>query len=603
MTDSIRLLRSALLVAVGAGIVTFIGGIMSLFLISPPTVDVLLEGRVSLASEVAVNEILKTLVGERCGQTDWFIVCRFDWMTAIAQQVQAAPGGALRLSSIALGVALAMCVSFFFTYADTPPTESLTVKRGRPVEAGAYALRALRRAIRRLGKPHRDNLWLLPEVQLNDASTARNILLVGTQGSGKTGLLRPYAQQQLSTASGRMFVIDAKGDMMAGLPTDSMILVAPQDARSWAIDIGREMTNPLIAKEFATKCVPISQQDPMWAQGTRSVLADIAMALRARFGEAWSWRDLAEAGLSSTAEIRKMLVEGGGKSASLLNFGADPEENRTVMSIMITLWVTTMNAIEPLAQAWSEVSPERRFTVRDWLKPNSELPRTLLFQKASDYPELSSAVGSFLAERVAAAALAPARRKSGAEALLMLLDEFPEVPIDRLPSLLALGREMRVATIATVQDLGQITLLFGPEQGSVVEARFGIRLVLRLEPGETVMRICEVWIGKRQVKRRRDATVEELTRGITKPMETVWEDTINPDFLTDGLGVSETPQGKVIRVLVTGFPTVAIVDVPLTTWVDRREAHVPAPWIVEGRQGIAGAEAAYHPERRSKASQ
>lgn len=579
MNNPIRLFRPALLVALGAALITLIAGVISLFLVAPPTVEVLFHGNVSLASEVALHEILQNLRGERCGHLSWPVVCRLDWIRAIAVQLLDSPIGTNRLATIGLGVLAASGFAFFFAYADTPPIEDLTVKRGRRIETGAYAKRTLRHAIRRVGRPQKHDLWLLPEVQLNAASTTRNLLLVGTQGSGKTGLLRAFADQYLNNLSGRMFAFDAKGDMLAGLPVDSMILVAPQDARGWAIDIGREITNPLIAREFATKCVPVSEQDPMWAHGTRSVLTDIIMALRARSGEAWGWGDLADASLSSAADIRRLLLEGGGKSAALLNFGEDPEENRTVMSILVTLWVTVLSVIEPLARAWSEVDPSQRFTVRDWLAPGSRLPRTLLLQKSGDYPELSSTVGSFLAERVAAAALASTRRRPGTEGLTMLLDEFPEVPIERLPRLLALGRELHVNTIATVQDLGQITALFGQEQGAVVESRFGIRLVLRLEPGETVRRICDVWIGRRQIRRRRDATVEELARGVTKPMETVWEETITPDVLSDTLGVFETSTGKMIRLLVTGFPTLAIVDVPLTTWADRREAHVPASWI------------------------
>ena len=581
MNNPIRLFQPALLVALGAALITLVAGAISLFLIAPPTVEVLFHGNVSLASDVAFHEILQNLRGEKCGHSSWPIVCRLDWIRAIAAQLLESPIGARRLATIALAVLAASGFAFFFAYADTPPIENLTVNRGRRIETGAYAFRALRHAIHRHGRPQTHDLWLLPQVQLNATSATRNLLLVGTQGSGKTGLLRAFADQYLNSPSGRTFVFDAKGDMLAGLPVDSMILVAPQDARGWAIDIGREITNPLVAREFAAKCVPVSEQDPMWAHATRSLLADIVMALRVRSGEAWGWSDLADAGLSSVADIRRMLLESGGKSASLLDFGEDPEENRTVMSIVITLWVTVLSVIEPLARAWSEVDPSQRFTVRDWLAPGSQLPRTLLLQKSGEYAELSSTVGSFLAERVAAAALASTRRRAGTKRLTMLLDEFPEVPIERLPRLLALGRELHVNTIATVQDLGQITAMFGQEQGSVVEARFGIRLVLRLEPGETARRICEVWVGRRQVRRRRDATVEELARGVTRPMETVWEDTVTTDFLSDALGVFETSAGKMIRVLVTGFPALAVVDVPLTTWSDRREAHVPAPWIAE----------------------
>ncbi len=588
MIDPVRRFRPALFVAFGAALITLAAGITSLFVVVPPTVEMLFHGHVSLASDVAIHEILQSLRGERCGPLSWSIICRLDWMQAVADQLWDSPVGAQRLAMIGLGILVAGGFAFFFAYEDTPTIENITVKRGRRIETGVYAYRALRQAIRKLGRPQKHDLWLLPEVRLNAASTARNLLLVGTQGSGKTGLMRAFTDQYLESTSGRIFVFDAKGDMLAGLPVDSMILIAPQDARSWAIDIGREITNPLIARELAAKCAPVSEQDPMWGHGTRSVLADIIMALRDRSGEVWNWSDLSDAGLSSAAEIRQMLIESGSKSVGLLNFGEDPEENRTVMSILITLWVTVLSTIEPLARAWSQVDPSHRFTVRDWLSPGSALPRTLLLQKSSDYPELSSTVGSFLAERVAAAALASNRRRPDTDQLTLLLDEFPELPIERLPRVLALGREMHVTTIATVQDLGQITALFGQQQGSVVESRFGIRLVLRLEPGETVRRICEVWVGRRQIRRRRDATVEEMAGGITKPMETVWEDTITPELLSDALGVFETSAGKIIRVLVTGFPTLAIVDVPLTTWADRREAHVPALWIAEpgmlGRQ-------------------
>lgn len=587
MNNSIRLLRPAVLVALGAAALTGLIGIISLFLIQPPTITMLFHGRVSLASGLVFHEILLELAGERCTPLGWPVVCRLDWIAGIAKQLLASPIAAPPLASIGVAMTAASLVAFFSTYGDTPPSENLTVVQGRPIATGAYATRALRNAIHRLGKPADDGLWLLPGVQLNAASLARNILLVGSQGSGKTGLLRAYVDQLLPASRGRQFIFDAKGDMTAGLPAERFVFVAPHDARSWALDIGREITNAQIAREFAAKCVPISKQDPMWAQATRAVLADIAIALRQRCGDQWDWGDLANAALSSTTEIREMLLQAGARSAALLNFGQDPEENRTVMSVMITLWVTVLTTIEPLAQVWSKVPPPRRFTVHDWIKRRSRLPRTLLFQKSSDYPELSGLVGSFLAERVAATALAPDRRQPNTERLTLVLDEFPEAAIDRLPRLLSLGRELRIATIATVQDLGQVSILFGKEQGSVVEARFGIRIVLRLEPGETIKRVCDVWIGTRRIKRRRNATADELARGFTKPMETVWEPTITRDFLTDQLGVFETPQGKTIRLLVAGFPTLAIVDVPLTIWPDRRAAHIPARWMQsDGPDGL-----------------
>src|SRR6202012_759477 len=130
--------------------------------------------------------------------------------------------------------------------------------------------------------------------------------------------------------------------------------------------------------------------------------------------------------------------------AGLITLGADPGDNRSVMSILITLGVAVLTTIHPITEAFAIVPPERKFTVKAWMRGETNLPRVMIFQKSQDYPELSTLLGSFLAERVAAEALAPSRRKGAGLPLSMVLDEFPEVPINRLPQLLALGREMKV---------------------------------------------------------------------------------------------------------------------------------------------------------------
>jgi hypothetical protein len=303
------------------------------------------------------------------------------------------------------------------------------------------------------------------------------------------------------------------------------------------------------------------------------------MVLRARNGDNWSWKELRDLALSSSTDIRSALAEIKAPSAGLITFGDNPDDNRAVMSILITLWVAILTTIHPLAEAFADIPPARRFTVRAWMQGGAVLPHAMIFQKSPDFPELSTLLGSFLAERIAAAALSPSRRNGKSLPLAMLLDEFSEVPINRLDQLLSLGRESNVMTIGALQGLHQLKSLVDADKASTIEERFGIRLVLRLEPGDTTKRIAETWLGERRIARIREATAEELKVGITKPRETVREPVIPVDVLTDELGVRKTSDGLVIRLLVSGFPSVGIADVPLTAWSDRREAHVPAAWL------------------------
>lgn len=579
MTDRIVKFRPATLTAFYAFAATAVLAYASLFVVASPNVEIKFAGVVPLNGHVALGEIFKELTAWRCSSSDGplYIICRFRWLFEIPRQLVEERVQLNRLIDLATTPFVAATVAFFLTYIRTPPVETVWVKSGRRILFDEYARRAIHRTIKGLGKAAKDGLWLLPNVQLNRAQLARNVLLVGTQGAGKTGLLRAYISQLLMT--GLTFILDVKSDMLAGLPIDEFILVAAHDARTWALDLGGEILGRQIAAEFAAKCIRGSTQDPMWAQAARALLADLAMVLRARLAEDWGWTELRDLALSSPTDIRTALAEIKAPSAGLITFGDNPDDNRTVMSILVSLWVAVLTTIHPLAEAFADIPPARRFTVKAWMKGDAQLPRALIFQKSPDFPELSTLLGSFLGERVATAALSPSRRGGNGLPLAMVLDEFAEVAIDRLDQLLALGRETNVTTIGALQGLHQLNAIAGADKASLIEERFGIRLVLRLEPGDTTNRILETWLGKRRISRLRDATVEELRAGITKPRETVDVPTVLVETLSDELGVRETSDGMVIRLLVSGFPSIGIVDVPLTVWPDRREARIPAPWL------------------------
>jgi Type IV secretion-system coupling protein DNA-binding domain len=97
---------------------------------------------------------------------------------------------------------------------------------------------SLRKAIAVTGAPQPDSLWLAPYVQLTPVAEASNILVVGDQGSGKSAVIRGWAEQVLVRGE-RSIIHDAKGDVLSCAPIDKFLLVAPHDARGWTCDIGR----------------------------------------------------------------------------------------------------------------------------------------------------------------------------------------------------------------------------------------------------------------------------------------------------------------------------------------------------------------------------
>ena len=489
---------------------------------------------------------------------------------------------ATRYQLLAAGFAIAYApiIAFFAAYADTPHKETVTTKSGRAVTFGEYARRKIRSYIRARGKLTDNGLWLLPHVQLNREQEARNILLLGGHGSGKTGWLRGLIEQLLPRP-GKTFILDVKGDMVEGLPIDRFILVAAADLRTWTWDLAKDVTNRMRAVEFAAKIIAASEREPMWGDSARAILADLIVYLRSQHRSAWGWTELAEIILSTPVEIKAALVSIKAPSAMLVKFGGDEEENRTVLSILTTLWVAGLTQILPLAQAWAEVPIARRFSLSDWVRRDSKLPHVLVFQKSSEFPELSSAVGAFLIDAIAAFVLSPARRSVGATGYSLVLDEFPELSggeIKNLPRLLALGREAGVTTIVTLQDLGQLAHAFG-ERAGMIQARFGIRGVLKLEDGDTTQEVCKTWIQGRELRRERERNVEELKAGRDKAHETVKELVIEPTVIADDLGVFEKDGSLTIRGLVLGFATVAFVDVPMTIWRPQRDAFSPARWL------------------------
>ncbi len=568
-----------------AAFLVLIVGLAILFSADAPYV-VGANGIVPLNLQMMGRIALEFLRGDTCvaGLTKVIgLDCRFQYLDRVFQAIAASRSASIHAVTLPLAIAVSWGTTAYMMHAATSKCERFVTLRGWRLLFDGEGRASLRGVIARTGRLLKRGLWLLPHVQLTSECEGYNILALGTQGSAKTSTLRGLVEQ-CEARGDQMFIHEVKGDFTAGLPINPFILVAPHDRRSAAYNIARDIRNEKHAREFAAHAVQKSDHDSMWGDAARAAWADLVMTLHAENPGDWSWDDLASVLLSPGETIKATLEAAGKDSASRLIFGSDnPEDNRTTMSILVTMWVAALTTVLPLAEAWRDVPLARRFSLRQWLDEPMAYPRVIVLQKSSEYPELSGAIGGFLIDRLIALALRPGRQPNPTRKLVFCLDELPECGnghIQGLPRLLNTGREFGIVILAGVQEIAHLVEIYGENLANVLLGRFRIKLIHQLNAGDSAERVSAL-LGERRIEYPgppvRDQASDRWVRETVR--ETV--PVCPADRLESDLGVTKSGRHTTARIVVMGLGNPAIVDVPLTVWSDRRPGHVPAPWTGE----------------------
>lgn len=576
-----RPLGTAILGAITTAAIVFALGLLLLFEVHPSQLTSRGE-TVDLDTARLLRVVTVMIIGDSClgGLTWWLgIDCEPGARTRMIDLIFRSPLAQLHIGALALAVVIATMTTLVRIASTTPRREQVKTLKGRRPLFDADARGSLRRAIAKTGRVLKRGLWLAPHVQLTSKVEGYNILALGTQGSGKTSTLRALFEQVVAR-SDQVLLHDFKGDLTAGLPVDEFILVAPHDARSWVYDIAADIQNAQHAREFAVHAVPISASESMWGDGSRAVWADLVIALKKDTQDRWGWVELRDALLAPGAAIKAVLERHGSTSASRLIFGSDdPEQNRTTMSILITLWIAALTVVHPLAEAWAKEQGGRRFSLRNWLDGDGRLPRVLVLQKSSEYPDLTQQLNAFLIDRLIGLALRSGRERNPEAKLALCLDELPECGrLRRFPNLLNVGREFGVVTIAAVQDIAHLFEIYGENISRVLLARFRIRIVHQIDPGDTAERVSG-WLKTRSIEfdgpERYDPAAKRTVRDKVREIVPV----LAEDRLETELGVRMERGQPIVRAMILGLGNPAILDLPATGWPDRRPGHEPAPWL------------------------
>lgn len=335
-----------------------------------------------------------------------------------------------------------------------------TYIRGRRLWRGLESQKKLAKLLANECKKDGVGLQVLDDGHYSLELECRHGFCVGGSGSGKTAYMIRliFAAQRRGD---KMFVHDVKGDFTAKIP-GPIVLLAPQDSRSWIWDIARDVRTETDASELASRLI-VEGRDPFWAQAAQALLLGWTLMLMRTRGQAWGWSDLAKLGSSSREEISKVMEIHYPAATSFVD-----ETNAMTSSVIASLKAPLM-FVRQLGQAWPSDDPRPRFSFADWLTSDKKHERTVIFQSAPHMKKLSASWINAAVELATSFAMSPALPDNPRDATLeqqrriwFILDELPA--LKKLPTVqdvIDKGRSKGLRFFAATQTVEQLIEVYG----------------------------------------------------------------------------------------------------------------------------------------------
>lgn len=483
------------------------------------------------------------------------------------------------LAAVAIGLAGATIVCRHILKR-TPPNDPFDIlaKDSPKVWYDDFAREKLTENLtREAGAKAESGLYLAPHLRLPRAAETKNLLVVGNSGSGKSNIIRGLAEQFVERGDQVLFLCN-KGDVTSCFSKDEAILIAAHHAHGHAWDLATDIDNLAAMMQFTSHVIEPSMPR-FFSDSASTVLNDLLIA-HARANPNWTPMSLMKAALTDAATIKKTIAGILGNSGRMLGPDGMEEENRTAASIILTLWASVFTKLRPLAWAWQEMPPERRFSINRWLSGEAHDRKPVIIQFSSDYAALSSLVAETLIVRIASRLSDPQLANDPRRRVVLVLDEFPV--LDRIPNLqraLAVGREKGLVVILGAQSITQILEKYPGAEGQSLLNHFQFKIFTRQDPGDTLDGIVKM-VGKQHIRVRLSNNLAEDTDKRKYISRDEWRDAFTPKRFAGELGIDtqSDDSGDVIGV-VSAYGDLYRLRWPFTIWKKKRAGYVPAAWV------------------------
>jgi len=318
----------------------------------------------------------------------------------------------------------------------------------------------------------------------------KHFFIVGSPGSGKTQLIIPWVND-VRLRMDKVILYDNKGDfteILEDINNNEFILVAPWDKRGYAWEIGKDIFNIQLAREFAIKAIP-DAEEPIYSSSARLLLVGAISYLQENYKENWTFSDLYNVLVLPREKMYEIMKKYYPQAAELIR-----EPTKLSQNIMTNL-MAGIDMIADLARIWKDVPKERRFSIRELI--NRDQTFTLVMQGNGTYRDMANTlIGSIIMSAAAEIETLPDDDK---RRIWFFLDEFPQLGM--LPGftpLLEIGRSKGVCVVIAMQNINQIIEIYGEETAKSIQAMCNTQFYSKLPLGSTASFISD-FLGQREV--------------------------------------------------------------------------------------------------------
>ncbi|MBU2844478.1 type IV secretion system DNA-binding domain-containing protein [Acidithiobacillus ferriphilus] len=433
-----------------------------------------------------------------------------------------------------------------------------------------------------------------PRIQTTEHLETSHTLIVGGAGAGKTTILWPMIDQIISRGD-RAIIFSFKGDFEQRIGSGEKIgrqfaLLAPWDSRSALWAVGRDIQTRLDAEALANTLIPEpaggSKSDPMWTNGSRSLLVGIISDVQREHGAAWGFAELAKRSAEALADfpvLKKIIERESPQAYSLISGGAS---SKTTASFLATIssFLTQVINLGVAADNLKKSAAGKQWSVNSWLSDASPTPRVAVLGFRPSAKAISQAWGSSIIEQIVLKLsdlpdVSPDQRR-----IWLILDEAPK--LGQVPSItdaLETLRSKGVRVILGTQGIDQIEETYSKNIARSWATQTAIKIIGRIGEPES-QKWASSLIGERELERfSSQYNVQSGGQGGSTnggSYQRVKENIVMPGEL--GSVVTVTKRGPRAILHVAGSNQVGLLDWPFVSQAVARagrDAH-QAPWVL-----------------------